>query len=104
MNIRIHPLASQEIETHAVWYERRRDGLGDRFVSDVMHALELIARVPTTWPFWPLASTRRAGIRHRSLRSFPISVAYLVAPDGSPFVIAVAHTSRRPAYWLDRLR
>ena len=31
-----------------------------------------------------------------------MSVAYVVTDDG-PFVIAVAHTSRRPAYWLKRI-
>jgi toxin ParE1/3/4 len=92
-----------EIATHAAWYETRRASLGEDFLADVDRALAMIAAAPLTWPLWPLPRARRVGARHVTLERFPFSVAYIVTYDVVQ-VIAVAHMSRKPGYWLRRVR
>jgi hypothetical protein len=36
------------------------------------------------------------------LRGYPYQIIYRMAADNSTLVIAVAHCSRRPDYWLQR--
>jgi hypothetical protein len=41
-------------------------------------------------------------VRAKAILNFPYSLMYVVEPE-ELFVVAVAHQSRRPAYWADRL-
>ena len=41
--------------------------------------------------------------REAVLRRYPYSVVYRVATSGDVQVIAVAHASREPGYWRDRV-
>jgi hypothetical protein len=42
------------------------------------------------------------GVRAKVLVRFPYSVMYVVESD-TLFIVAVAHQSKRPAYWADRI-
>ena len=89
--------ASLEL-THAVrWYEERRPGWGARLFEAVSRAFELIERHPE------IGSPRksRPAVRQLAVRGFPYVVAYRIRPD-DVYVVALAHTSRRPDYWKDR--
>jgi len=99
---RYHPEARGELTTEAEWYEARRRGLGEDFVTDVERALLIIQEHPEAWPRWP-GVTARVPVRKYVLQRFPFAVAYLVLDD-TLVVLAVAHGKRRPGYWLARLR
>jgi hypothetical protein len=42
------------------------------------------------------------GVRAKALRRFPYSLMYVI-DDRELLIVAIAHQSRRPGYWADRL-
>jgi toxin ParE1/3/4 len=92
--------ASLEMAEAGAWYEDRVTGLGDRFLSEVQDAFELIVRHPILGSPWLLKGIP-PGIRHVLLRSFPYAVVYVLDPVLT--VVAVARASQEPTYWIDRL-
>jgi toxin ParE1/3/4 len=97
VDVRFHRLAIREYEETRVWYERRREGLGDAFRDEVDRAVARIARAPTRWP---VAFVRFRKVR---LRRFPYLLYYHVMDDSLALVLAVSHARRRPGYWRRRL-
>jgi toxin ParE1/3/4 len=95
--------AEEEIEAAASWYEDRGTGLGDELLLDVPRAFDLVLRLPLAWPLWPDAPKRSPPIRRILLKRFSYGVAYQVFSE-QIVVLAVAHTSRRPFYWMRRVR
>ena len=94
---RFHPAATRELFDAGAWFEAQRPGLGDRFDDEVGQVLAYIDAAPnggTRWRATP-ASTWR-------VRTFPFLIVYLVEPE-EIVIVAVAHTKRRPGYWLSRL-
>ena len=91
-------LASAETELFdaAEYYERRRDGVGFRFLDTVEAVRDEIERFPTIG--------QAQGGRFRSLlvQGFPYIVVYQDRPEEC-LIVAVAHTSRRPGYWRKRI-
>jgi len=94
--IRLLPDAEGELAA-SEWYENRRDGLGVEFVAEVDVALGGIAERPEAWPLWRSDRPYR-----RALRRFPFVVFYRLLGSGDVEVTAVAHSKRRPGYWLSR--
>jgi len=92
--------AALELEDGADWYEARVPDLGERFLTEVRDALTLIENSPRLGSPWLLRGMPD-GVRHVPLRSFPYSVVYVLEPR--MVVIAIAHGSKRPFYWIDRL-
>jgi len=99
--IRIGPYAEQELAEAVRWYEQQRPALGGEFLDAVARALERVARKPD-------ATTSVAGVRAEIgarrflLRRFPYSIVLLDRGDHL-YVVAVAHTRRRPGYWRRRV-
>lgn len=91
-----HRLAAAELIDSAFFYDQRRAGLGDKFLSSVDAVLELIRSQPELG--------RRGFLETFSLRTrrFPFRVVYELQPD-CIWIVAVAHLSRRPGYWLRRV-
>lgn len=102
MEIALHAGATADLTSAGDWYESRQPGLGLELNDEVDLALDAIAENPRTWPRWPNAPDVLE-IRRFLLPRFPFALAYMVQADRI-VVLAVAHTSRRPGYWLDRLR
>jgi toxin ParE1/3/4 len=92
----LHPLADEEVVEAAVFYNVVRQGLGDDFLQPFDRAVEAIRRDPMRWP------VREFGTRRYVMRRFPYAIRYLIKPE-LVFVVAVAHTSREPGYWKDRV-
>jgi plasmid stabilization system protein ParE len=93
--------AVDEANDAADWYESRRTGLGSAFLAELDRCLDLLAEHPQAFP--RLADTDpRLGIRRALLNRFPYAVVFIELPDRL-HVLAVAHTSRRPGYWLNRI-
>lgn len=89
--------AARELAEAVRWYEERRPGWGVRLFDAVSRAFELIERHPE------IGSPRRSrpAVRQLAVRGFPYLVVYWNRPDDS-YIVALAHTSRRPDYWKDR--
>lgn len=95
--------AESELDDAAAWYDDQRPGLGDELLVDVRNALDAITETPDTWPRWPAAPARIPPIRRFVLPRFPDSIAYQLHPE-LVVVLAIAHTSRKPFYWIGRAR
>lgn len=89
--------ASLELAQAVRWYEQRRPGWGAKLFDAVSHVLDLIERYPEIG----LPRRGRPAARQLTVRGFPYVVAYRIRPD-DVYIVALAHTSRRPGYWKDR--
>ena len=99
--VRLASEALAEANDAADWYESHRDGFGRAFLAELDRCLDLVAEHPQAFP--RLADTDpRLDIRRALLNRFPYAVVFLELPDRLQ-VLAVAHTSRRPGYWLNRI-
>jgi plasmid stabilization system protein ParE len=89
--------ASDELIAAIRWYEARRTGLGAELHEAVVRTIDLIRNHPDS------GSPRTGRFPSRQLRvaRFPYKVVYRVRRDDI-YIIAIAHTSRRPEYWKDR--
>jgi hypothetical protein len=92
--LRIGQAASAEFAEAVRWYEQKRTGLGGEFFDAVTHAVELIRARPEVG-----AVTGRT--RSWRLARFPYRLVYRVRED-DVYVVAIAHMSRRPGYWIHR--
>ena len=101
MRLELHPEARAELRSAALWYDERRPGLGDEFITEVSATLDRIGRVQESYPAWP--RTRAAGplIRKATIQRFPYLIAF-EKHEQHVLVLAVAHAKRRPLYWLTR--
>ena len=98
MRVRFHAHARDELAEAALWYEKRRPGLGTEFRSAVREASLLIGHNPSAWPAWLDLDS----VRCYSLVRFPYLLPYTVETHGV-VILAVAHASRRSGYWRYRL-
>ena len=88
--------AAHDIEEAYNWYEGRRVGLGEDFLSAVDACIQAIGREPEMY-----AKTHE-DYRRGLLRRFPYAVFYEHADD-TVTVYCVFHTSRDPRKWRERL-
>ena len=96
-----HPDAESEFAADVDWYDERELGLGDRFESQVLGAVDESADTPAAWPMWP-GWDRHPVVRSKGVTDFPYRVVYFL--DGDLLtVVAVAHAKRRPGYWRERV-
>jgi plasmid stabilization system protein ParE len=93
--VAFHPKAIEEAKSAAKWYRERDAAVAEAFISELEHAVEMIAEAPKTWPRYA------HGTRRFLLRRFPFAVIYREAEETIQ-VIAVPHTKRKPYYWKDR--
>lgn len=100
MKVRVHGEARAELEAAAEWYERRREDLGADLLAEADQALVKIAEHPEAWP--RVRSLRRTDVRQFVMSRFPMLVVYAVR-ESELLVVAFAHASRQPGYWLRRL-
>jgi toxin ParE1/3/4 len=96
--------AARELEAAAVWYEREREGYGAVFFDEVEAKVERAARFPSSGPRVSLPGVLPAhDARRFPLERFQYQVITAIVA-GRRAVVAIAHTSRGPGYWVDRLR
>jgi hypothetical protein len=96
MKYRYQPAAKDELFEAADFYESRQEGLGEQFRVAVENALNRVLADPGSFPV-AFGKTRSI-----TLKRFPFQLIFLVANDIVE-IYAVAHHSRHPAYWTDRL-
>jgi len=93
---RHHPHAENELIKSALFYDERNRGQGERFLKAVEEAEAAICKQP----LW--GQPYEAGTRKWRVKKFPFALIYKEFPDHI-LVFAVAHFSRRPGYWVERL-
>lgn len=88
----LRPQARAEVAEAYDWYELRRSGLGERFLSVLGETLNAIEQAPRRYP------RIRGEVRRACLKRFPYCVLYLAEP-AEVVVIAVFHSARDPRRW-----
>ena len=93
--VEYHEAAEDELLREIAYLELQATGLGRRFFAEIRRVENLIARFPES------AEEILPGIRRRVLRTYRYSLIYSIEKEGA-LVLAVAHHSRRPSYWVGR--
>ena len=93
------PEAADELVDAVAWYDERRPGLGAEFFGVVDAGMAAVCATPMVAAAWPGLPRYRCFV----LQRFPYMLVYEVRGEEIEFA-AVAHTSRKPGYWTDRIR
>jgi len=97
VKLRLSTAARRERLEATRFYRDRSPAAATRFNDELRRTLDRLITYPQGGA--PVDDE----IRHAPLHGFPFSVVYAISED-SIDVIAVAHDSRDPAYWRDRVR
>ncbi|MEZ0227756.1 MAG: type II toxin-antitoxin system RelE/ParE family toxin [Planctomycetota bacterium] len=92
--------ARAEIKSAESSYEEQREALGRRFHDAVLASLAQIEEFPGAAAL--LAPCAGHVIRAARVWRFPYRIVYAELPEEFR-ILALAHTSRRPGYWRDRV-
>jgi toxin ParE1/3/4 len=98
--IRIDAEAREEIERGIDWYEEKRKGLGQDFLTEVRTAIADLAS-PGPECVSPVGVPNDLGVRRKFVRRFPYLVLFIEF-ERTVRVIAVPHAHQRPGYWRKR--
>jgi plasmid stabilization system protein ParE len=79
----------------AGYLNRESAGLGEVFLDDLRHAIDLVASHPE------IAPIEKGRVRRKPLRKFPYSLIYSVVEEEIR-ILAIMHQHRRPLYWRHR--
>lgn len=89
--------ADSEFSAAAAYYDGQEPGLGQRFEDEIDRALLWLVGHPHVFPL-------RLGIyRRMNLQIFPYYIPYAIR-ESTLWVVAIAHSRRRPEYWIRRTR
>jgi hypothetical protein len=102
VKVRLLSPAIDEISQAALWFDQQRPGLGDEFWRSIDSVLLEIGNRPLQFARSEFASTQ-VDLRFAVVRRFNFVVHFAIEHD-EVHVVAVAHTARRPGYWLHRVR
>jgi toxin ParE1/3/4 len=95
--VRYHQGAAADVKSAVVWYRGRSPKAASDFVEELDRAVDTIREAPGRWPMG------KNDTRRFLLWRFPFSIIYS-EQDGVVIIWAVAHSSRRPEYWVRRLK
>lgn len=95
--VELHEGAALEYDAAFDWYLQRSPDAARRFDAEFERALAEIVQAPQRWASGPYNARRFL------LRKFPFLVIYRERLNGAIQVLAVAHTSRKPGYWKERM-
>jgi len=96
VKIRFLEDAEDELVASIEFYEGRVSGLGIDFYEEVRKATDLIKASPDTWPI------KRYKCKCFFLDRFPFAI-YYYPKNEITWIVAIAHSSRRPFYWKARV-
>jgi plasmid stabilization system protein ParE len=83
--------AQKEIAISWEWYEERQQGLGDRFVREVITRIKEIEKTPDRYP------TRHKSYKEVSTPVFPFILIYRIVKRKKTIrIVSVFHTSQSP--------
>ena len=96
VELTVAPEVERDLSEAYVWYEGRRSGLGEEFLSSVDACVEGTCRQPGMWP------VVHENYRRALVRRFPYAIFY-EHTEGRVTIYAVFHTARDPHKWRRRL-
>jgi toxin ParE1/3/4 len=96
MYAEFHPKADREFTVHALFYERSEPGLGNRFIDEIECGIDILISQPQ------IGRLLDEELRRFVLDDFPFSLIYRIESERI-WIVAVAHQSRRPGYWRERI-
>ena len=97
MKIRYLSIAEFEFDEAIAWYLARSRSAARHFGREVVIVERLLREHPR------IGRCIEHDARSLCVNAFPSSIIYSVEKN-EIVVVAVAHQSRRPGYWIDRLR
>jgi len=97
MNIVFLPEAKNEFLDAIAYYEAAHAGLSQRFKAEADRCILWIAA------HHDLYRLRPGGYRRINLQVFPFHIPFITR-NSTLWILAVAHSSRKPAYWIRRGR
>jgi plasmid stabilization system protein ParE len=95
ISVDFDPDARAEFLEAVNYYEDCQAGLGRRFRIAVEAAVQSVAETPFRY------RVLHAPFRRYLLTNFPYSIIYCIEPENI-LIIAIAHTKRKPGYWIKR--
>lgn len=96
----VRPEAGEDVADAAAWYDTRQEGLGGRFVEEVLRVFDAL----TVNPLPNSQRHPRKNIRWRYPARFPYRVIYeVVEEDNTVVIAAVLHAARHDRHWQQRL-
>jgi hypothetical protein len=101
LKVEFHPSAGVELIEAIDWYNDQVPGLGDALLAESSKKFRLIAEAPFAWPLWPMAPSLYPPVRRILTARFQYAIPYQAFSDRD-FILAFAHTSRDPFFWIDR--
>lgn len=97
MKVRLHPAARIDLQEGKAFYRKRSPLAAIAFAQQIDGAIANIAEAPLRYP------SGEHGTRELVLpRRFPYTVVYRLRGEAI-VIVAVAHHSREPGYWHQRL-
>ncbi|HEY1375179.1 MAG TPA: type II toxin-antitoxin system RelE/ParE family toxin [Gemmataceae bacterium] len=93
-----HRLARREVRDAIKWIARERRSGAIQFREELQRAHQAIETAAESYP------VEYRDVRWLRLGKFKYVVRFLILDDSHCRIIAVSHTSRRPRYWLGRLK
>jgi plasmid stabilization system protein ParE len=93
---RFHRLASREYRDARNWYRARSRTAGRRFVAEVEHTIAWIESAAEQ------CSPGVHGTRWARVHRYDYVIHFYTVDDSRVRILAVAHPSRRPNYWVRR--
>jgi toxin ParE1/3/4 len=95
--VTLHQQAADDYDAAFDWYLERSRAAAIRFDAAVEHAFIEVAENPDRWP------RGSYGTRRFLLRGFPYLIIYRESGPNAIQILAIAHTSRQPGYWRERV-
>ena len=97
----LHPEALLELEQAIAYHERERRSFGAKLYAEVRRTISLAAAFPQSGSAVVGLAERFDTRQHAVSRFRYVVITALIRRDRH--VIAVAHTSRTPGYWRERI-
>lgn len=94
--------AADEFEEAASFIDSERPGHGERFVEEVLLAIDQATVFPRSGRQVP-ESPDDNDVRIFGLRRFPYSLVTAIISERRT-IVAIAHDRRAPGYWLSRVK
>jgi toxin ParE1/3/4 len=95
LRVYFHPLARLETDEAEAWYHEIDPDFAEAFLDELEEYVSIISRNPD------LYRLRAHGVRRVNLSTYPYHLIYRTR-ESELQILAVAHDSRRPNYWIHR--
>ena len=91
------PAAREEFLAEVAFYNASKQCLGGQFASAAEKAVALVLAFPN------IGSPGISGTLRVVIKGFPFWLVYKASSSSDIIIFAIAHQSRRPGYWINRV-